>query len=56
LGGKLGDTLDYAPNGDERHLVIVEKKKETPKNSLVRLVCPIKNHFNYLKLITVERL
>ena len=32
LGGKLGDTLDYAlPNGDERHLVIVEKKKETPK-------------------------
>ncbi|MDR1605880.1 MAG: 16S rRNA (guanine(527)-N(7))-methyltransferase RsmG [Streptococcaceae bacterium] len=32
LGGKLGDTLDYAlPNGDERHLVIIEKKKETPK-------------------------
>ena len=32
LGGKLGDTLDYAlPNGDERQQVIVEKKKETPK-------------------------
>ncbi|GFH43201.1 ribosomal RNA small subunit methyltransferase G [Lactococcus hodotermopsidis] len=32
LGGKLGETLDYAlPNGDERHLVVVEKKKETPK-------------------------
>lgn len=32
LGGKLGEPLDYAlPNGDERHLVIVEKKKETPK-------------------------
>ena len=32
LGGKLGDTLDYAlPNGDERHLVMIEKKKETPK-------------------------
>ncbi|GAB2023100.1 16S rRNA (guanine(527)-N(7))-methyltransferase RsmG [Pseudolactococcus yaeyamensis] len=32
LGGKLGDTLDYAlPNDDERHLVIIEKKKETPK-------------------------
>lgn len=32
LGGKLGDTLDYAlPNGYERHLVMIEKKKETPK-------------------------
>lgn len=32
LGGKLGVPLDYTlPNGDERHLVIVEKKKETPK-------------------------
>ena len=32
LGGKLGIPLDYTlPNGDERHLVLVEKKKETPK-------------------------
>ena len=32
LGGKLGVPLDYTlPNGDERHLVLVEKKKETPK-------------------------
>ena len=31
-GGKLGDPLDYnLPNGDERHLVMIEKKKETPK-------------------------
>ncbi len=32
LGGKLGTPLDYTlPNGDERHLVMIEKKKETPK-------------------------
>lgn len=32
LGGKLGETLDYVlPNGDERHIVIIDKKKETPK-------------------------
>lgn len=32
LGGKLGKTLDYTlPNGDERHLVLIKKKKETPK-------------------------
>ena len=32
LGGKLGTPLDYTlPYGDERHLVMVEKKKETPK-------------------------
>lgn len=32
LGGKIDLPLDYTlPNGDERHLVLVEKKKETPK-------------------------
>ncbi|GFH40083.1 16S rRNA (guanine(527)-N(7))-methyltransferase RsmG [Lactococcus insecticola] len=32
LGGKLTETRDYTlPNGDERHLVVIEKKKETPK-------------------------
>ena len=32
LGGKIDLQLDYTlPNGDERHLVLVEKKKETPK-------------------------
>lgn len=44
LGGKLGEPLDYAlPNGDERHLVIVEKKKETPKKYPRKAGTPNKN-------------
>ena len=32
LGGKLQEQVDYnLPNGDERHLVLVKKTKDTPK-------------------------
>ena len=32
LGSKFIEQIDYQlPNGDERHIAIIEKKKETPK-------------------------
>ncbi len=44
LGGKFTIEVAYElPNGDERHIALIEKKKETPKKYPRKAGTPAKN-------------